>query len=72
MTLPSMTAAEWLKYIAELGACPGVTVNECRRAFGLDDHPDHSIGEMTLNLPGEILGYGRPLLPANQVTQNFA
>jgi hypothetical protein len=35
-------------------------VDEVRKFAGLGPHPDKTIGEMTLNLPGEDAGTGQP------------
>ena len=43
--------SEQAKYAVELAALPGITVNEVRRALGFADHPEDSVGDMTLNLP---------------------
>lgn len=49
---------------AKLGAAyaplPGIRVDELRKVAGLGPHPDKTIGDITLNLPGEDGGGGGP------------
>jgi hypothetical protein len=48
------------RLVSNFATIPGVTVDEVRKYAGLGPHPDKTIGEMTLNLPGEDAGTGQP------------
>jgi hypothetical protein len=49
-----------VRLVSNFASIPGVTVDEVRAYANLGPHPDKTIGEMTLNLPGEDAGTGQP------------
>lgn len=61
-----MPPEDLAKLGAAFGLLPGVIVDEVRRFAKLPPHPDKTIGEMTLNLPGADAGTGQPGDPTRQ------
>jgi HK97 family phage portal protein len=55
-----LSPEEQAKQAAEYGRLPGITIDEVRKVAGLGPHPDKTIGELTINLPGEEGGEGGP------------
>lgn len=53
-----MPVEDQVKLVNSFASIPGVTVDEVRQYMKLGPHPDKSIGELTLNLPGEEGGAG--------------
>lgn len=51
---------EVAKVGGEFGRTPGIIIDEVRAVMGLGPHPDKTIGEITLNLPGAEGGEGGP------------
>lgn len=56
----TMPLEDQVRLVSQFAGIPGVTVDEVRGYMNLGPHPDKTIGEMTLNLPGEEAGTGQP------------
>lgn len=55
-----LSPEEQAKQAGEYARIPGIKIDEVRKVAGLGPHPDKSIGELTINLPGEEGGEGGP------------
>lgn len=55
-----LSPEEQAKQAGEYARLPGIQVDEVRKVAGLGPHSDKSIGDLTLNLPGEEGGEGGP------------
>lgn len=55
-----MPPEDQVRLVSQFAGIPGVTIDEVRQYMKLGPHPDKTIGDLTLNLPGDQGGTGQP------------